>query len=117
MKELKLGLKKQQVRISKALQESEAAVHASYVLSELIAKHSKPFTEGDFIKECLIKAGEIVCPGNLKAFQTISLSRNTIAERVTDLTANLSDQIKAKSSTFESFSIACDESTDIGGIA
>jgi len=53
----------------------------------------------------------------LKAFQTISLSRNTIAERVTDLAANLSDQIKAKSSTFESFSIACDESTDIGGTA
>jgi len=39
LKELKLGLKKQQVMFSKALQESEAAVHAS--LSELIAKHSK----------------------------------------------------------------------------
>lgn len=63
------------------------------------------------------KAGEIVCPGNVKGFQSISLSRNTVAERVTDLATNLSDQIKAKSSSFESFSIACDESTDISGKA
>ena len=102
---------------TKVSHESEAVVHASYVLSELIAKHSKPFTEGDFIKECLIKAAEIVCPGSVKAFQVISLSRNTVAERVTDLARNLSDQIKAKSSNFEAFSIACDESTDIGGVA
>ncbi|XP_075455099.1 general transcription factor II-I repeat domain-containing protein 2-like [Ascaphus truei] len=113
LKELKLGLKKQQFMFTKVLQESEAALHASYVLSELIAKHSKPFTEGDFIKECLIKAAEIVCPGSVKAFQVISLSRNT----VTDLVSNVSDQIKAKSSHFEAFSIACDENTDIGGVA
>ncbi|XP_075423872.1 general transcription factor II-I repeat domain-containing protein 2-like [Ascaphus truei] len=117
LKELKLGLKKQQFMFTKVSQESEAAVHASYVLSELIAKHSKPFTEGDFIKECLIKAAEIVCPASVKAFQVISLSRNTVAERVTDLAGNISDQIKAKSSSFEAFSIACDESTDIGGVA
>jgi len=35
-------------------QVSEAAVKVSYVLSEIIAKHLKPFTEGDFIKKCLI---------------------------------------------------------------
>ncbi|UYV80633.1 hypothetical protein LAZ67_19001160 [Cordylochernes scorpioides] len=63
LKEFKLGMKKQQFMFTKVSQESEAAVHASYVLSEMIAKHSKPFTEGDFIKECLIKAAEIVCPG------------------------------------------------------
>ena len=88
-----------------------------YVLSELIAKHSKPFTEGDFIRQCLIETAKIVCPGNLKAFQTIALSRNTVAERVTYLAANLSEQIKAKSSSSESFSIACDESRVICGMA
>ncbi|UYV74272.1 hypothetical protein LAZ67_11002772 [Cordylochernes scorpioides] len=93
----------------KISQESEAAVHASYVLLEMIAKHSKPFTEGDFIKECLIKAAEIVCPGSVKTFQAISLSRNTVVERVTDMARNLNDQIKEKSSCFEAFSIACDE--------
>ncbi|UYV78390.1 hypothetical protein LAZ67_16001159 [Cordylochernes scorpioides] len=66
LKDFKLGMKKQQFMFTKVSQESEAAVHASYVLSEMIAKHSKPFTEGDFIKECLIKAAEIVCPGSVK---------------------------------------------------
>ncbi|UYV63254.1 hypothetical protein LAZ67_2003560 [Cordylochernes scorpioides] len=117
LKEFKLGMKKQQFMFTKVSQESEAAVHASYVLSEMIAKHSKPFTEGDFIKECLIKAAEIVCPGSVKTFQAISLSRNTVVERVTDMARNLNDQIKEKSSCFEAFSIACDESTDIGGVA
>ncbi|UYV85000.1 hypothetical protein LAZ67_X004213 [Cordylochernes scorpioides] len=117
LKEFKLGMKKQQFMFTKVSQESEAAVHTSYVLSEMIAKHSKPFTEGDFIKECLIKAAEIVCPGSVKTFQAISLSRNTVVERVTDMARNLNDQIKEKSSCFEAFSIACDESTDIGGVA
>ncbi|UYV69078.1 EPM2AIP1 [Cordylochernes scorpioides] len=74
LKEFKLGIKKkQQFMFSKVSQESEAAVHESYVLSEMIAKHSKPFTEGDFIKECLIEAAEIVCPGSVKTFQAIKL--------------------------------------------
>ena len=85
---------------NKISQESEAAVNASYVLSEIIAKNSKPFTEGDFIKDCLIKAAEIVCPGNVKNFQIIPLSRNTVADKITDLAGNLSDQIKTKSSSF-----------------
>ncbi|UYV84543.1 hypothetical protein LAZ67_X002574, partial [Cordylochernes scorpioides] len=117
LKEFKLGMKKQQFMFTKVSQESEAAVHASYVLSEMIAKHSKHFTEGDFIKECLIKAAEIVRPGSVKTFQAISLTRNTVVERVTDMAKNLNDQIIEKSSCFEAFSIACDQSTDIGGVA
>ncbi|XP_008178225.1 general transcription factor II-I repeat domain-containing protein 2B-like [Acyrthosiphon pisum] len=117
LKEFISGYKKQQIMFTKIPQENEAAVKVSYVLSELIAKHSKPFTEGDFIKTCLIKTAEIICPGNLKAFQNISLTRNTVAERITELACNLNNQIKIKIPTFEYFSIACDESTDIGGTA
>jgi len=81
---------------TKISQENVAAVKVSYMLSELISKHSKPFTEGDFIKTCLITTAEIICPGNLKAFQNISLTRNTVAERITELACNLSNQIKIK---------------------
>lgn len=73
----------------------------------MITKHSKPFTEDDFIKGCLINAAEIVCPENVRVFQTIPLFQNsgaervnTVAERVTDLADNLSFQNKAKSSSF-----------------
>lgn len=115
--ELKARLKNQQLMFTRTKQENESAVQASYVLSELIAKHSKPFIEGEFIKECLLKTAEIVCPGSVKVFQSISLSRNTVAERVTELAGNISDQIKAKSDTFAAFSVACDESTDVCGVA
>ena len=37
-------------------------VRASFVLSEMIAKSSRPFTESLFIKECLLKASDILCP-------------------------------------------------------
>ena len=35
---------------------SAKAVTAPYAMSRHIAKHSKPFTKGEFIKECLIEA-------------------------------------------------------------
>ena len=57
--------------ITEFSQEIDAAVFASYALPELIAKHSKPFTEGDFIKQCPIREAEIICLGNVKAFETI----------------------------------------------
>jgi hypothetical protein len=65
------------------------------------------------IKTYLIKTAEIICLGNLEAFQNISLTRNTVAERINELVCHLSDQIKIKILSFEFFSIACDESTDI----
>lgn len=40
----------------------DAAVEASYVVSELIAKAGKPFTEGPFLKDCMMKVADILCP-------------------------------------------------------
>ena len=37
------------------------AVRASFALSEMIAKSSRLFTEVLFIKECLLKASDILC--------------------------------------------------------
>ena len=66
--------------------------------SEMIAKLSRPFTEGLFIKECLIKASDILCPGMKKLFEGISLSPNTVASRVTDLAANVEKQLSVTKS-------------------
>ena len=79
----------------------------------MIAKSSRPFTEGLFIKECLVKVSDILCPGKKKLFEGISLSPNTVASRVTDLVANVEKQLVATAKDFESFSIALDESTDV----
>ncbi len=59
-----------------------------------------------------------MCPEKKKqAFASISLSRNTVAERIEDLARDLNHQLKDKVKTFVAFSIALDESTDINNVA
>ncbi|KAJ3598408.1 hypothetical protein NHX12_001918 [Muraenolepis orangiensis] len=79
---LKTCLLRQQASKSK---ESDAAVEASYVVSEMIAKAGKPFKDGEFIKKCMLQAASIVCPENKGQLSNISLSANTVAERMSDL--------------------------------
>ena len=58
--------------------ESEKAVRASFAISKLIAKKYKPFTDSEFIKECVITLAQIMCPEKQKLFENISLSRMTL---------------------------------------
>jgi len=46
-----------------------------------------------------------------------SLTRNTVAERISDISANLDSQQKNKVKSFVVFSVALDESTDIWDVA
>ena len=98
-------------------QSNKDSVRASFVISEMIAKSSRPFTEGLFVKECLVKASDILCPSEIKLFEGLSLSPNTVASRVADLAANVEEQLVATAKDFESFSIAFDESTDVSDTA
>jgi len=52
-----------------------------------------------------------------EVFANISLTRNTVAERVSDISANLDSQLKKKVKSFVVFSVALDESTDISDVA
>ncbi len=56
---------------------------ASYIIANNIA--SKPYSDGNFVETCMLKASEIVCPKKQQAFVNISLTRNTVAERLSDL--------------------------------
>ena len=83
----------------------------------MIIKSSRPFTEGLFIKERLLKASEILCPNQKKLFEGISLSPNTVTSRITDLAATVEKQLFATAKDLQllstkAFSIALDESTD-----
>ena len=86
-------------------------------ISEIIPKSLRPFTKGMFIKECLLKASEILCPNQKKLFEGISLLPNTVASKNTDLAANVEKQLLATAKDFEAFSIALDESRDSSGMA
>jgi hypothetical protein len=50
---LKSGLNKQQNIFQSLSKVNEAAVKGSYTLSHLTTSDSKPFTDGQFIKECV----------------------------------------------------------------
>ena len=52
-----------------------------------------------------------------KVFANIRLTRNTVAERISEISANLDSQLKNKAKSFVTFSIALDESTDISDVA
>ena len=59
---MKSSLCKQSSMLANINLSNKNAVRASFTLSEMIAKLSRPFTEGLFIKECLLKASDILCP-------------------------------------------------------
>jgi hypothetical protein len=92
--------------------ENVAATKVSYEISREIAAAGKSFTEGDFIKKCMLIAVSGLCPGKRGTFENVSLSRMTVQRREADISANLSDQLKQKASEFRFYSLAMDESTD-----
>ena len=84
MAELQKDLNIQQYMIVRAKIESEAAVTTSYRVSELLARNSKSHSDGSFIKEFMLKVAETVASDKRAAFATVSLSRNTVVQRVVD---------------------------------
>ncbi|KAF6339741.1 hypothetical protein mRhiFer1_008020 [Rhinolophus ferrumequinum] len=102
----------QQQYFSWAKKPQENATTASYKVAQLIAQHGKPFSDGEFIKQCLAKVAGIMCPEQSQEFDSVSLSRNTVVQRIEDLSANIKHQLSDKTCAFDFYSIACDESTD-----
>ena len=56
------NLKQQQTVIVKQTVIQEAATKASFVLAYKLAKQNKPFTDTEFVKECMLDAVDITCP-------------------------------------------------------
>ena len=78
--------------------------------AHVIAKPSKPFTNGGFIKECQIKSAELL-PDKQHLFKNISFSA------ITEIASDLQMQLKEKIPNFAAISIAIVESTDITDVA
>jgi hypothetical protein len=94
------------------LEDAESYVKASYIIAQKIAKRSKPFSDREFVKECLVAAAEVVCPNKADAFKKISLSRMTVTRRV-ELALNVEETLKTKLLACKFYSLALDESTDL----
>ena len=90
--ELLQCLKNQQSVFTHRRDISDSAVKASYLIANEIVVSSKSFSEGEFIKTCVLKAAEVLFSEKRQAFASINLTRNTILDRIFDLSANLNSQ-------------------------
>jgi hypothetical protein len=97
----------------KSTAESDKATRVSYDVSLLLAKRMKPFSDGDFVKDCLIAAVKTICPERIEAFQNISLSSRTVCRRIEEMSNDVQDSMKSTLSKLVVFSLALDESTDV----
>ncbi|KAG0727511.1 General transcription factor II-I repeat domain-containing protein 2 [Chionoecetes opilio] len=73
----------------------------------------KPFTDGDFIKECIMVVIDSLCPVKRSAFDSVSLSPRTVCRRIEEMSDRVNDSLKTCCSNFDAFSLALDESTDM----
>ncbi|KAF7688186.1 hypothetical protein HF521_014192 [Silurus meridionalis] len=102
---------------TKAKSQSKAAVKASFTVVAEIAKSAQPFNEGEFVKKCMVKVCDIVCPDKKQAFLNVSLSRNTVAECTCELATNLHKQLMKKGKDCIAYSLAVDESSNTSDTA
>ncbi|KAL0152419.1 hypothetical protein M9458_052142 [Cirrhinus mrigala] len=112
VKELKQKFQLQQNMFTRMNSQSEGAVKTSFIIPEEAARACRLFTEEEFIKNCIEKLCDVVCPDKKQAFANISLSRNTTASRVDELGTDLQIQLKEKDNDLIAYSLAIDESAD-----
>ena len=111
--ELKNVLVGQQSVFTNLSLQQESVVAASYIVAEVIAKKSKPFSDGEFVKECLHRVADVLCPEKKEQFGQISLSRQTTERRIEELGNSIEVSLALKAGDFTFYSLALDESTDI----
>ena len=59
---MRRGYTAQQSMFTNLAKSSEAVTEASYVVTQEISRRSKPFSEGELVRECILKEADIVCP-------------------------------------------------------
>ena len=123
LRELKHHLTSAQACFTKFAGSSARATAASFAVSEVIAKHKKPFADGEYIKQAALALVENACsdlPAKdeiIRRITDVPLSGFTVARRTTDIAHDIFRQLVSKIKECDFFSLAFDESTDAGDTA
>lgn len=101
------------------VESSSATVSASFVGAQEIAMHGKPFTDGEYIKETLVKISEHLFSDFknkneiIQKIKDVPLSAKTVKDRTVRMSENIAIQQIADIKSAPAFSIACDTSKDV----
>lgn len=87
----------------------EATTTASYLVPHMLAKRNKPFSDGEFVQECMIQVINVVCPELKGKIESVSLSRRTVVRQMVYTAENLRDRLINVSKSFQRFSLALDD--------
>ncbi|XP_065658042.1 zinc finger BED domain-containing protein 5-like [Hydra vulgaris] len=86
------------------------------MVSWILAKNLKAFTDGEIIKECMIETSKFLFRNDKKVhdqFQSMHLSARTVTRKIEKMVVNVYEQLSNNLSEAEFVSIALDESTDL----
>uniref|UniRef100_A0A8C4WQP7 HAT C-terminal dimerisation domain-containing protein n=1 Tax=Eptatretus burgeri TaxID=7764 RepID=A0A8C4WQP7_EPTBU len=89
----------------------------SYEVSLLLAQHLKPFSEGDFVKSCMLATLDAICPEMKDTFSKLSLSASTVTRCVEEMAADVRCMLQDRCRSLRCFSLAVDERTDVRDMA
>ena len=82
IKKLESSLSVQQNTFTAVVEQNEKSVIASYITAEKIARSTKPFTDGEFVRECMQEVAQVMLPDKSRLFEDIGHFRNSIARRI-----------------------------------
>ena len=68
VKELTKVFRGQQSVFSKVTLQQDSVIKASYLVAKIIAKKSKPFLDGEFVKECFVLVIDVFFSNKKKIF-------------------------------------------------
>jgi hypothetical protein len=76
--------------------DNEAATKVSFHTARELAAAGKSFTEGEFVKKCLLIVSNKLCPNKKSVFENLNLLHMTVQRRETDISNSLSNQLQEK---------------------
>ena len=97
--------------------DAKITARVSFDVSFEIARCMKPFSQGEFVKNCFRSLADALFPEKKPIVEKISLSRNTVARRIEDISQSIEQGLAEKCTHFDFSSRipgpALDESTDV----
>ncbi|KAI2646421.1 EPM2A-interacting protein 1 [Labeo rohita] len=96
-----------------SLKVSQAVTLATFKISWLLAKHGKPFSDGELVKNCFLETQCLFDLSNkneiIRRIKSLQLSNDTVTRRISEISENLTEQLKTKLTTASALSLAADE--------